>query len=50
MIKTGETFGTHPRLTIVSSVSHYDADFPPDLLASQNILKTLSSKEFCTSK
>jgi retinol dehydrogenase-12 len=50
MIKTGETFGTHPRLTIVTSVAHYDAVFPPELLASPNVLQTMSSKEYCTSK
>jgi hypothetical protein len=50
MIKTGKTFGTLSRLTIVSSVTHYEADFPPELLASSKLLQTMSRKEFCTSK
>ncbi|EAU81690.1 short-chain dehydrogenase [Coprinopsis cinerea okayama7 len=48
MLKTAEKYGTQPRITIVSSGMHYWTKFEKKVVDSDDPLKVLSSREYCT--
>ncbi|KAF9460540.1 short-chain dehydrogenase [Collybia nuda] len=50
MVQTGKEHGTTPRLVMVSSEVHYWGDIEKDALESGDILGTLSSKAYCTTR
>ncbi|KAJ7025813.1 hypothetical protein C8F04DRAFT_1127180 [Mycena alexandri] len=48
MLKTAREHATHPRIVYVSSEMHYWASIPKHVIEDPEILKTLGSKEYCT--
>jgi hypothetical protein len=48
LLKSANEYGTHPRLVIVSSETHYWVDLPRDVLDSSNVFEYLSTEEYCT--
>jgi predicted class III extradiol MEMO1 family dioxygenase len=47
MIKTGETYSTLPRIVVVSSEMHHWVDIEKSVRENPNIIKTLSSAQYC---
>ncbi|KAJ7483218.1 hypothetical protein FB451DRAFT_1084389 [Mycena latifolia] len=50
MIKTAQEHATHPRIVVVSSGTHYWASVDKSLCEDPEMLKTVGSAEYCTSK
>ncbi|KAF7299129.1 hypothetical protein MIND_00861400 [Mycena indigotica] len=50
MVKTAEQYGTVPRIVVVASEVHHWASIERRVVEGPNILGTLGSKEYCTSK
>jgi retinol dehydrogenase-12 len=48
MGETAKKYGTHPRLTVVSSGAFYMSKVIEDLHDTPKILEKLSSAEYCT--
>ncbi|KAG7440371.1 NAD(P)-binding protein [Guyanagaster necrorhizus] len=48
MVETARKYLVNPRVAVVSSDTHYWTEIEKEIIASPNILATLSSKEYCT--
>ncbi|KAJ7069903.1 hypothetical protein C8F01DRAFT_535796 [Mycena amicta] len=49
MVRTAQQYGTVPRIVVVASEVHNWASIEKRVIKSPNILRTLGSKEYCTS-
>ncbi|KAJ3556540.1 hypothetical protein NM688_g1968 [Phlebia brevispora] len=50
LVRTAQQNGTHSRLVIVSSDTHFWTKFDEELLDSPNILRKLNDKEYCVTQ
>jgi hypothetical protein len=47
MLETARTHGTHPRLVVVTSETHFWADLDAEVRAAPSLLGVLSSRAYC---
>ncbi|KAJ3525458.1 hypothetical protein NM688_g8400 [Phlebia brevispora] len=50
LVRTAQKHGTHSRLVIVSSDTHYWTKFDEEMLDAPSILRKLNDREFCTTE